>query len=488
MKKNYALLLVLFCWGMLSSCQHDLVQKKNPATDQEPKAIHILGSLDIPVSMMQVLDTTAAKDQMAARTTGFVDWFENDYVGSYSGGSLNFYSGTWYLSDALTGNLSSDRKDGSQSIRIRNSGYAIMDFDMDNGVSAVSVDHAKFGSDGNSDWRLIASYDGGNNWYYVSNSVTTNSTSLHKVTFTLDITQPVRLGVYKVSGGGNRINIDNFEITTSSNSGGSTGGGSTGGGGTPDPANATRDNNLTFGNPSNAGTANDNNYLVSRNEYALSYDNALGRSLWVSWHLSAAWLGSVSRSNDFRADDALPSYFYKAVHSSYTNSGFDRGHLCPSGDRTYSSTANSNTFYMTNIEPQGPKNNQQTWRYLEEYERTLANQGYELYIIAGTYGKGGDARNGYADYIDNGNIEVPSHFWKVLLVLPNGTNDLSRVDSNTRIIAVDMPNSESISTSWGQYRVSVDDIEANTGLDLYSNLDNTLEATLESQVDNGPTQ
>ncbi len=138
--------------------------------------------------------------------------------------------------------------------------------------------------------------------------------------------------------------------------------------------------------------------------------------------------------------------------------------------------------------PQSPRNNQQTWKNLEDYSRTLVNAGYELHIVAGVAGRGGEGRNGYRNTIDGGNIEVPSSVWKVILVQPNGTNDASRVNNNTRIIAVNIPNNESISTSWGSYRTSVNSIESLTGLDLFKNISNTYESTLEGRVDNGPTR
>ncbi|MFT5917842.1 MAG: endonuclease G, partial [Bacteroidia bacterium] len=99
-----------------------------------------------------------------------------------------------------------------------------------------------------------------------------------------------------------------------------------------------------------------------------------------------------------------------------------------------------------------------------------------------------EGRNGFKNTIDGGNIEVPSSVWKVILVQPNGTSDVSRVDNNTRIIAINIPNNESISTSWGSYRTSVNSIESLTGLDLFKSISNTYENTLEGRVDNGPTR
>jgi endonuclease G len=68
----------------------------------------------------------------------------------------------------------------------------------------------------------------------------------------------------------------------------------------------------------------------------------------VSWHLSSSWLGSAARQNDFRADTTLPSGWYQVQATDYSGSGFDRGHMCPSADRTITVTDNSATSWMTN--------------------------------------------------------------------------------------------------------------------------------------------
>ncbi|MGB3464079.1 MAG: DNA/RNA non-specific endonuclease, partial [Cyclobacteriaceae bacterium] len=72
-------------------------------------------------------------------------------------------------------------------------------------------------------------------------------------------------------------------------------------------------------------------------------------------------------------------------------------------------------------------------------------------------------------------------------VLPNGTNDISRVSTSTRVIAVKIPNDMSISSNWANFRTSVNSIENLTGLDLFENISNSTESVLESRVDSGPT-
>ena len=253
---------------------------------------------------------------------------------------------------------------------------------------------------------------------------------------------------------------------------------------------ATRDNNLAMGNPSGAvtdATNSPNNYLMSKIQYTLSYSRDKGKPNWVSWHLSSAWLGSTARQDNFASDATLPSSWYHVGSTSYSGSGFDRGHNCPSADRTGSVADNTATFLMTNMMPQAPTNNQQTWAGLENYARTLVGQGYEVYIIAGSYGSGGTGSAGYATTINSGHIAVPSNCWKVMVVLPEGSSDASRVTTSTRVIAVNMPNNNSIGTAWGAYRTTVDAIEAATGYNILSAVSTTVQSTIESKVDTGPT-
>ena len=86
-------------------------------------------------------------------------------------------------------------------------------------------------------------------------------------------------------------------------------------------------------------------------------------------------------------------------------------------------------------------------------------------------------------------IAVPKRYWKVMVVLPWGTHDLERINSSTRVIAVDMPNRNDVTAlAWYNYRTSVDAIEDSTGLDLLNLLPTQLQDLLEVGVDAGPVQ
>jgi len=257
----------------------------------------------------------------------------------------------------------------------------------------------------------------------------------------------------------------------------------------PKPSSATiaDGDNLLLGNPSNAvhSVSSPDNYLMDSDYYILSYNCDRGEPNWVSWYLGSSSLGSTDRSNDFRADPSLPDGWYQVQATSYSGSGFDRGHNCPSADRTSSVAANSSTFLMTNMIPQAPNNNQHTWANFENYLRSLVQQGDEVYIVMGSYGEGGTGSKSYQTTIDNGHVTVPAHIWKVAVVLHNGDNDLSRITETTRVVAIDTPNTNSIDSKWQTYLVSVDDIEKATGYDLLSNVSVTIQKAIEAKVDSG---
>jgi endonuclease G len=254
-------------------------------------------------------------------------------------------------------------------------------------------------------------------------------------------------------------------------------------------ATPSRDDNLALGNPSGAvaSASYPTNYLLVKPQYTLSYNRDQGKPNWVSWHLSSAWEGGAGRQDDFRADTDLPGSWYQVKTSDYTGYGFDRGHNCPSADRTGSVADNSATFLMSNMMPQAPNNNQQTWVGLENYCRALVDAGNELYIVCGSYGRGGTGSAGYQTTIAGGKVTVPTNCWKVVVVLSTGSNDVSRVSSSTRVIAINTPNNNNLNSAWGGYRTTVDAIEAAAGLDLLSALPMSVQNTLEARTDTGPT-
>lgn len=409
---------------------------------------------------------------------------------SYAVSAVAFDSGTWLLDDALLGGSKDDTKNGEHSIRIRNNGKIAMQFDVQ-GATSVSISHGTYGTDGASSWQLWASKDGGKTFFQVDQTITTTEHELKSASFHLNAGQALRLEIRKISGGKNRINIDDVVIST----GGSKVAGHTGVGAPVAETSHVRyterrstgtgaeNSHLLLGNPSGAvsSTGSPDNYLIDQKYYTESYNRTKGGPNWVSWHIDAADLGSTDRLNNFRSDTSLPNGWYEVDNTSYKGSGFDKGHNCPSGDRTSSTEANSATFLMDNIIPQAPNNNQHTWEHLESYCRDQVKKGNEVYVVMGNYGTGGTGRNGYFKSIDQGRINVPAHIWKVVVIIPNGNNDLQRINAQTRVIAIDTPNDNSIDSNWMKYLCTVRDIEKATGYNLLSALPESVQDAVETQ-------
>lgn len=228
---------------------------------------------------------------------------------------------------------------------------------------------------------------------------------------------------------------------------------------------------LALGNPSHAGKTYANDFLIEREQYALAYSRDRSSLIWASWRVNRSWLGQTDRQDDFRPDGNLPKAFAPVLPTAYRGSGYDRGHMVPSGDRTRSPADNSATFLMSNIFPQAADNNRGPWRELEEYAREQVQAGKSLYVIGGVYGDQGKV----------GEVTVPGRIWKVIVVLDSPTADVSSITNQTEVIAVDMPNRDRVDASWQTYQTSVDRIEIATGYDLLSSLPVEIQAVLEAK-------
>ena len=471
----------------------------------------LLAAFVLLACSQQPVESSASARRTSARPAPapFPETFEAGSKGAYEEADEPLATGPWHFQDALIGSSPQDHKAGGRAARLRNLGRVSMRFDAAAGVRRISISAAAYGTDGPSTWELWLSRDGGRTYARTGEPVRTSGPELVPHVFAGVANEPLRLEIRKTSGPTNRLDIDDIVLETATGPAVAVGGGAAGGyfetrnqpqntnqaPGTNNqapttPAQDPNDNNLALGNPSGATSdpANSGNYLLVRPEFAIGYNANRGIPTWVSWHLDRADLGQAPRQNNFRPDAALPRQFYSITPASYARSGFDKGHNCPSGDRTADLDANSATFLMTNMVPQAPKNNQQTWAHLEEYGRSQVQRGQEIYVIMGSYGRGGTGKEGFLQTLDQGRVTVPARIWKVMVILPDGTDDLRRLAAGTgvRMLAIDTPNDDNaINPDWRQYLTSVDKIEAATGLDLLSALPRDTQARLQKLVDSG---
>ncbi|WP_093832648.1 DNA/RNA non-specific endonuclease [Spirosoma endophyticum] len=81
-------------------------------------------------------------------------------------------------------------------------------------------------------------------------------------------------------------------------------------------------------------------------------------------------------------------------------------------------------------------------------------------------------------------LSVPAAPWKVIVVLPVGSDDVNRINAQTQVITVWMPNTNATGEgAWGSYRGSVDEIEKQTGYDLLSNVPESVQRMIKAKPD-----
>jgi endonuclease G len=250
------------------------------------------------------------------------------------------------------------------------------------------------------------------------------------------------------------------------------------------PGGAASSDHLALGVPAWTGRGERDpadDHLMIKPQYALSYNRSRNGANWVSWRLNAAWFGDAPRHRGrFFADDALPAGWARAQHDDYVNTGYDRGHLVRSEERTRSVEDNKATFLLTNILPQQHDLNAGPWLRLEERCQDLAQkQGRELIVVAGgLFGERPEA-------IGKG-VAVPEAFFKIAVVLDRGQGARD-VSSSTRVIAVIMPNAAGLrDEGWARYRTTVDAIERRAGYDFLTAVPEAVQQAIEARVDDGP--
>ena len=198
-----------------------------------------------------------------------------------------------------------------------------------------------------------------------------------------------------------------------------------------------------------------NDYPIVRGQYVVAYSPSHRVPSWAAWRLTPADYGGTERhAGQFLTDDTLPAGWYRVTHADYSGSGYDRGHLVDSADRSSSRAANDATFFLTNVAPQRPDLNRGPWLRLEEDCRKRArHDGRTVFVVAGPVW--GDAT---PQTLKSG-VAVPVAFWKVAVVLPP-TWTAADVGPSTLVLAAIMPNQEGIhANGWRRYEATLAAVE-----------------------------
>lgn len=228
--------------------------------------------------------------------------------------------------------------------------------------------------------------------------------------------------------------------------------------------------NVELGTPTDSDKSDD--HLIKRKQYVISYNKNKNVANWASWNLNKKWYGNYNRVSGFKPDNELPDGYYKVTTRDYTNTGYDRGHIVASKDRSNNKSNNRITFLMSNIYPQEPHLNQGPWKRLEDYCRFLCTEkNKELYVIAGGVFTSGKEMKKH--------IAIPDSCYKIIVIMRRDESLLA-VNENTEIIAVMMPNKSGIKkVKWDTYKTTIARIEKSTGYDFLSEVPKAIQKILE---------
>jgi endonuclease G len=210
------------------------------------------------------------------------------------------------------------------------------------------------------------------------------------------------------------------------------------------------------------GVPFESDLYLQKQGFSLGYSHKYRQAVWVAYNLTAEHLQGkqVRRRDRFRADPAVKRRPIQP--RDYARSGYDKGHLAPAADMTYSFSSMTSSFLMTNISPQIPGCNRGIWKRLESQVRRWAVKEEKLYVITGPIFSRKPHR------MKKSRIPVPVAFYKVILDL---TPPL-------KMIGFIVPN-ETSKRRIASFAVSVDEVERITGYDFFSELDDELENILE---------
>ncbi|MDH5398991.1 MAG: DNA/RNA non-specific endonuclease [Cyclobacteriaceae bacterium] len=206
------------------------------------------------------------------------------------------------------------------------------------------------------------------------------------------------------------------------------------------------------------------NPIIIHDHYTLSYSEKHEQAEWVYYYLTPERIkGSVKRTDHFREDPGVLTG--SAQLSDYKGSGYDRGHLCPAADNKQSISAMDQSFYMSNMSPQAPSFNRGLWKKLEEQFRSWVLEKGGLYVI--TAGVLSDQ----LATIGKNQVSVPQYYYK-MAYNPHAQQMVAFLMANSKLAG---PITD--------YVVTVDSVEAVTGLDFFPGLSDGLEDKLESDFD-----
>jgi endonuclease G len=231
---------------------------------------------------------------------------------------------------------------------------------------------------------------------------------------------------------------------------------------------------LYQGEPKAVGWGMNTWFRTFRNHgFIVGYSDIRGNPLWVEYALTPVdeSIPSLPRPTRFKTDSRAIN---RVKHDDYTKSGYDRGHNAPNYamSHLYGKEGQLDSFLMTNISPQTPKLNRQFWQRLEAAEaKYFTKLADKVWVVTGPVFTGSTER-----LSSSWRVEIPDAFYKIYITEAK-PNQLSKV------LAFLVPQTVKGNEPLAQFVTSIDNIEAQTGLDFFSDLDDSIENKLEASIE-----
>ena len=162
----------------------------------------------------------------------------------------------------------------------------------------------------------------------------------------------------------------------------------------------------------------------------------------------------------------LPTMRRWSAHDAHD---YDRGHFAPLASFKGSLSA-SQTNYLSNISPQKADLNQGPWRDLENAIRILVKTGATVWAMTGPLFEGPMSELPSADE----EHIVPSDYWKIVA---------TEVEGELRVAAFIMGQDADRHSDPADFLTSVDEVEERSGLELFWELPEAEQESLEAGVD-----
>lgn len=202
--------------------------------------------------------------------------------------------------------------------------------------------------------------------------------------------------------------------------------------------------------------------IIHHTAYSFSYNETHEQANWVAYLLTKEETQKAfERSNTFLPDPEVKTQ--TANDADYKSSGYDRGHLAPAADMSWSEVTMQESFYYSNMSPQVPSFNRGIWKKCEELVRSWANENDSIYIVTGPVLTEG------LPTIGENKVSVPNYYYKVIL-------DYSK--PSVKGIGFIFPNAAS-SENLENFVVTIDSVETFTGIDFYHSLPDEQEELIE---------